>query len=159
MAIEPLQTERAHDRPMIRQYSVFLPNRVGQLREFVDLFVSNGVHLVALDIIDMVDWAVVRAIFSHAAKAAELMKQKQMAYTESRVLAVAMATPDELGDVCDALIQAELNVHVAYPLLIQSRSEVVVAVQVDELELAARVLARREFDLLDEGDLWPDGAE
>lgn len=144
---------------MVRQFSVFLPNRIGQLREFTSLFIAEGVHIVALDVVDSVDWAVVRAIFSDAGKAAELLRRRGLAFTDSRVLAVAMATPDELADVCQALLQAELNVHVAYPLLTTDRPEAVVAVQVDELPLAAQVLARRRFELLDEGDLWPSGAD
>ena len=141
---------------MVYQFSVFLPNRVGQLRDLVKIFAGQGVHIVGLDVMNAVEWAVVRVIFTDAGKARELLKKGGMAFTECAMLAVELPSPDALAGMAAALLSAEVNLHLAYPLLIGARNHSVVAVQVDDLRMAAEVLGTHKFHLLDESDLWPD---
>ena len=149
------KTERGHEEPFVRQFSVFLPNRVGQLRELVELFIQRGVHLIALDVVGLTDWAVVRMILSDPDHGRELLKLAGLSYTESQMLAVELPSPDALAGVAAALLAAELNLQAAYPMMMTAREGPVVAVQVEDYTLAVQVLLERGFRLLDEPDLWP----
>lgn len=151
----PPETLRGHEEPFVRQFSIFLPNRVGQLREFIRLFVKQGVHIVALDVVDSVDWAVVRTIFSDANKARELLGKAKLAFTECPMLAVELPSLDALADVAAALLSAELNLRVAYPLLITAHGRPVVAFNVDDTVTGIEVLRRHGFTLLDDAGIWP----
>jgi len=53
-------TLRGRDYPSIRQFTVFLENRVGQLLEVVRRFEGSNVRIVALTISDSTEYAIVR---------------------------------------------------------------------------------------------------
>lgn len=58
-------TMRGRDYPTIRQFTVFLENRVGQLLEVVRRFEGSKVRIVALSINDATECAFVRFLLSH----------------------------------------------------------------------------------------------
>ena len=157
MTTGPVETAKAYEEPSIRQFSAFVPNLVGQLRSLVDLFVGQGVHIVALDVIDSIDWAVVRMIFSDSNKARAILQRAKWPFTECQMLAVELPSPDALAGLARALLAAELNLHVIYPLLVTAHGRAVVAVHVDDSSLATQVLKARGFTLLDQSDIWTSG--
>ena len=56
------QTARGRDYPTIRQFTVFLENRVGQLLDVVRRFEGTGIRIVALSINDSAECAFVRLL-------------------------------------------------------------------------------------------------
>jgi len=154
MTLEPMATQRGHPEVGVQQFSVFLPNRVGKLRELMNLFTRNETHVVALDVINALDWAVVRLIPSDSLRARNLLRKAGMSFTECPMLAIELASVDSLTDLAGALLAAEVNLLVAYPLLVQAHGRAVVAVHVDNRTIARSVLRSRGFTLLDESELW-----
>lgn len=155
----PLETQRSHPAPGVTQFSVFLPNRVGKLKELIALLVKQGVHLVALDVVDSVEWAVVRMILSDAEAGRALLRTAGLAFTEGDMLAVELPSCDAMIGVTSALLAAELNVQIIYPLLVAAESLGVVAIRVDDMALGKQVLAGKGYRLLDESGLWPNTGE
>jgi len=64
-------TARGRDYPTIRQFTIFLENRVGQLLEVVRRFEGGHVTIVGLSISDATECAFVRIILSRPSKAAK----------------------------------------------------------------------------------------
>ena len=62
MDIAPLETAEAHDYPTIRQQSVFIENRVGQLLRLTKLFDQTDIRILAVSVVYSVDCAIVRMI-------------------------------------------------------------------------------------------------
>jgi hypothetical protein len=58
-----------------------------------------------------------------------------------------------LLQICAALLQAEINIIQAYPLLFRPHGEPAVAIMVDNTENALDTLARKGFTMITEGDL------
>ena len=57
------ETERGYAPPSMRQFSVFLDNRVGKLLELLEAFEeAEDVHVRAISVMDSSDHAVVRLI-------------------------------------------------------------------------------------------------
>lgn len=151
-------TKRGYEEPTVSQFCIFLPARISKLRELIELFVSRNVHLVALNLLDSVDAESVRAIFSDADTARDILKEANFAFAETDVLAVELPSSDALADIVTALLTAEVRLHMAYPLFATVRGNSVVAVHVEDLPMAARALKSQGFRLLDETDLWPQAA-
>lgn len=147
------QTQRGHEAPFVRQFSVFLPNRVGQLNELLKMLVEEQVDLVGISVVDSTDWAVVRMIFSDVGKAREILLRRGIAFTECDLLAVVLEGPHTFHQVCSALVAAELNVAFAYPLMIQRNGKPILAFHVDDDILATELLTRHRFTLLDHEDV------
>jgi hypothetical protein len=149
MTTSQAKTERGHASPFVRQFSVFLANRVGSLSELLALLGGAKVELVGLAVAEMTEAAILRTVFADPDKAREVLKRGAVPFTECDVLAVVLEEADTLQRVCESLVSAELNLHFAYPLLIRRGDRPVMAIHVDDHTLAVSHLARRGFTLLD----------
>jgi hypothetical protein len=150
-------TMRGRDYPTIRQFTVFLENRVGQLLEIVRRFEGSRVRIVALSIHDSFEYACVRFLLSHPEQGREILERAGLALIETDLIGIELPSgPQPLLQVCTALLQAELNIVQAYPLLMRPHGRPVVAVLVDNIEMAMDTLAAKKFKIITEDDLAAD---
>jgi hypothetical protein len=77
------ETMRGRDYPTIRQFTVFLENRVGQLLEVVRRFEGSKVRIVALSISDAAECAFVRFLLSHPEQGREILERAGLAWSAS----------------------------------------------------------------------------
>lgn len=148
------QTARGRDYPAIRQFTVFLENRVGQLLEVVRRFEGTGLRIAALSINDAAECAFVRFVVSHPERAREILERAGLAIIESDLIAVELPeTTQPLLQVCTALLQAEVNIIQAYPLIGRPEQCAAVALMVDNIELGIETLHAKNFRTLRESDL------
>jgi len=147
------QTARGSEQPFAVQFSVFLANRVGQLKELLDIMSEENVSAVGVSVVDSTDWAVIRIVFSDPNKAREVLRKYRVPFTESEVLLVVLVGDEALADVCGVLLRAEINVHFAYPLILCRQDNPVMVFHVDDHVLAIRALVKHGFTLLGHEDL------
>jgi len=154
------QTSRGRNYPAIRQFTVFLENRVGQLLEVVRRFEGSRVRIVAFSIADSAECAFVRFLLSHPEQGREILERAGLAMVESDLIGVELPEgPQPLLRVCTALLQAEVNITQAYPLLVRPRGRPAVALMVDNIDVALETLDSKGFVTLTEGDLLEDEEE
>jgi hypothetical protein len=147
-------TMRGRDYPSIRQFTVFLENRVGQLLEVVRRFEGSNVRIVALTISDSTECAIVRFLLSDPEQGREVLERAGLAIVESDLIGVELPeSPQPLLQVCTALLQAEVNITQVYPLLARPRDKPCVALMVDNIEMALDTLAAKGFTPINEDDL------
>ncbi|MHB0959143.1 MAG: acetolactate synthase [Pirellulaceae bacterium] len=147
-------TMRGRNYPTIRQFTVFLENRVGQLLEVVRRFEGSKVRIVALSINDATECAFVRFLLSHPEQGREVLERAGLAMIESDLIGVELPEDTQpLLQVCTALLQAEINIVQAYPLIVRPRGRPAVALMVDNIELAMETLDTKGFRMITEADL------
>lgn len=147
-------TLHGRDYPSIRQFTVFLENRVGQLLEVVRRFEGSNVRIVALTITDSTECAVVRFLLSDPEQGREVLERAGLAIVESDLIGVELPEgPQPLLQVCTALLQAEVNISQVYPVLSRPHNRPVVALMVDNIEIAVDTLASKGFMAINEDDL------
>ena len=149
-------TARGRDWPSVRQFNVFLANRIGALMDVVRRFEVTDIQIVSLTVVDSADCAIIRMVLSDPERALEIFQQGKMMVTESDLLVVKL--PDgrqPLATICKALLTAEISIDYAYPLLIGVGPEgsTALAIHVDDHETAASTLHEMGFTLYTEGDL------
>ena len=150
-------TMRGRNYPTIRQFTVFLENRVGQLLEVVRRFENSRVKIVALSIADSAECAFVRFLLSHPEQGREILERAGLAMIESDLIGVELPNDKQpLLRVCTALLQAEVNIIQAYPLIVRPHGNPAVALMVDNLEMGLDTLASKGFTMLSEADLIND---
>ena len=148
------QTARGRDYPTIRQFTVFLENRVGQLLEVVRRFEGTGIRIVALSINDSAECAFVRFLVSHPERGREILERAGLAMIESDLIGLELPeSAQPLLQICAALLQAEINIVQAYPIMTHQGAKAAVAIMVDNTELALEVLASKGFNMIHEDDL------
>jgi hypothetical protein len=143
-------TARGRNWPTLRQFTVFLENKVGQLLEVVRRFDGSRVRIVALSITDAGECAFVRFLLSHPEQGREILERAGLPLIESDLLGVEL--PDDrqpLLRICTALLRAEVNIIQAYPIL----GRPAVALMVDNTEMGLETLAAQGFTMITEGDL------
>ena len=74
--------------PMVKQFSVFLINRVGALLQIVRLLNENSVDVLAINAQDSTDSAIIRIVVSDPDKVESLFDLHEVAYSISEVLVV-----------------------------------------------------------------------
>lgn len=147
-------TARGRNWPTLRQFTVFLENKVGQLLEVVRRFEGSRVKIVALSISDSGECAFVRFLVSHPEQGREILERAGLALIESDLLGVELPDDDQpLLRVCTALLQAEVNIIQAYPILVRPHGRPAVALMVDNTEMGLETLASKGFSMISEADL------
>ncbi len=147
-------TARGRNWPTLRQFTVFLENKVGQLLEVVRRFEGSQVKIVALSISDSGECAFVRFLVSHPEQGREILERAGLALIESDLLGVELPDDDQpLLRVCTALLQAEVNIIQAYPILVRPHGRPAVALMVDNTEMGLETLASKGFSMISEADL------
>ena len=146
-------TMRGRDFPTIRQFTVLLENRVGQLLAVLRRFEGSRVRIVGLSINDTTECALVRFLLSHPEQGREILERAGLATIETDLVGVELpAGAQPLLQVCTALLQAEVNIVQAYPLIVRPHGNAAVALMVDNLEMALETLNSKGFTMITEGD-------
>ncbi|MCB9898920.1 MAG: acetolactate synthase [Planctomycetes bacterium] len=141
--------------PLIKQLSIFLPNRVGALLAVTRCLDAYAIRICALSILDAADHAVLRIIVDHPGLAQEALSTEGYAVFESDVLGVVLPAADSGGikAVLSALLLAELNVHYVYSLIAMSTGTPIVAISVEDSDSAAQVLESKGLELIGQAEL------
>lgn len=147
-------TSRGRDWPCLRQFIIFLENRVGSLHDLLRRVERDDLKIVALSILDSADCAVVRVIVDNYERAHELLTFAGVTMFEADVIGVLLPdTNQPHTSVLGSLMSAELNVQYVYPLMYRKNGRGAVAIYVSEKEEALRVLRERKYELVTEDDL------
>jgi hypothetical protein len=150
-------TAKGREWPSVRQFNVFLANRMGALLDLVRRFEQTDVRVVSLTVVETADCAIIRLVPSDYERGYEILTAAKFAFTESDLLVVKLPDDDRpLLTIMKALLTAEVDVCYMYPLLIGvgPMGNTAVAVHVGEdHETAAAALETQGFTLFTENDL------
>jgi hypothetical protein len=150
-------TARGRDWPSVRQYNVFVENRVGNLLSVVRHFETTEIRIVSITIVDSADCAIIRMVLSDPERAREIFELARLPITETDLLVVQLPEGSQpLLQICKALLSAEISIHYAYPLLVGPHGKPALALHVEDHETAAGTLSRLGFTLFTEKDLEVD---
>ena len=154
MTVNLPETTSKMEGPLVKQFSVFLPNKVGAMLEVVKLLNTQNTHVVALSVSESTDSAIARIIASDPARVEKLFRERNVPFGVSQVVVVELReVATQLVELLAALVMAEVNVHFAYPLLIRPRGFAKIALHVDDTECASSVLRGEGFKILSQDDI------
>lgn len=143
--------------PCLRQFCVFIENRVGSLHELMRNLERHDLRVVALSIDNSVDFAVVRLMVDSYERARELFHLGGYSVIESDIIGVEL--PDSSQpylSVCTTLLQAEINIHYTYPLLYRRGGRGAIAMFVDDIDRSLELLVDKGHQIITENDLSED---
>lgn len=149
----PSETSIGYAPPTVRQFSVFLVNKVGKLHDLVKAFESGECQICALSVHEASDHAVVRLITNKEAIAKRILEERQLPFSTKDVLVVELSKGHTLASLCTSLLRAELSIQFAYPLMLRPNGTPTIALAVDDMTLAGQILRRKEFRIFGEADL------
>lgn len=137
----------------VRQFSVFVANKLGRLHDLSRLLRQQGVHILALTVLDTTDSAIVRLVVDDPDRGRELLRENGFAFTETRIVVVEVDVETRLEGALAALLEAEINIHYLYAFLALPSGRPVLALNLEDHDVAVEALRRHQFRVLTQLDL------
>lgn len=149
----PVKTAMGRRVDAVTQFSVFTPNRLGRLHELVNLLASHNVHVLALTVMDTTDSAIIRAVVDDPDRGRELLRDHEFPFTESALVVVEVEAPEALNRLMAALLEAEVNINYLYSFITHPHDKSLLALSMEDNDLAEQVLKRHQFRVLRQADI------
>lgn len=138
----------------VKQFSIFLPNKVGALSEVVKVLNQHSVHVLAINVQDSADSAIVRIVVSDPEQVQDLLSIHDIPFSLYDVVVVGLREgATELPKLLASLLMAEVNIHGIYGLLSRPNGNTAVALHVEDNDCAVAVLRSHGFRILSQGDI------
>jgi hypothetical protein len=154
MAVDLPETTSKLGGALVKQFSVFLPNKVGAMLDVVKMLNAHHTHVVALSVSESTDSAIARVIVSDPEGTERLFRENNIAFGVCEVVVVEMReVATQLVKLLATLFMAEVNVHFTYALLTRPRGMAALAVHVDDNECASNVLLGAGFKILSQNEI------
>lgn len=150
----PPETAEGRDWPCLRQFCVFLENRVGCLRDLMKLLERDDLRVAALSIVDSVDFAVARLIVDNTDLAREIFNLNGFTVMENDIVGVELPVDNQpYLQILTALLRGEINIDYTYPLLYERQGRRAIVIKVENVDTAIGLLRAQELRVLTEADL------
>lgn len=154
MPTEPTATAEKLGGSRVTQFSIFLANRVGALLHVVKLLNELHVHVLAINVQDSADTAIVRIVVSDPESVQALFLEHGVPFSVCELVVVELKEgATELGRLLAALLAAECNIFGSYALLTRPRGRTALALHVEDNECAVAVLQAHQFTILGQSDI------
>lgn len=100
---------------IVKQFSIFMVNKPGVLANVLGEFAKAKINIIAMTMVDSAEHGVMRAVFSPAKKAVEVVEKLNMQYSETDVLRVNLTNKSgALAAVAEKLAKNHINISYAY---------------------------------------------
>ena len=134
---------------VLKQISINLPNRPGELSKISDLLGDEGINIRAIASATEAETSVVRFVVDNPRKAQAVFKSRGYQMTTHDVFAVeAPDHPGGLNAVLKPLKEAGINVLYLYPFIGRFHDNAVLILGVDRTEEAIAVLQKNYIPVL-----------
>ena len=139
----------------IKQISIYLANRSGELAKVTKIISDAGINLRSMCIADTERFGVLRVIADDPEKANEVLKAAGETFRIRNVVAFAM--PDRAGgltEVLSVLAENDINMEYMYALITgKDKDKAYAVMRVEDNEKTERILRENGIEVLCEEDI------
>ena len=148
------KTTEALRPPLVKQFSVFLENKVGALLDLTRTLGEANVHICGLSVVDTADSGMVRMVVDDPDQCREALHKARVPVNESSLVVVELPRgPEKLDIVLQHLVAAEVNVQYTYSLMVRPRDKALLALHCEDSEYARDVLTKAGFAVISQKDI------
>ena len=138
----------------VKQFSVFLQNRVGSLESLMQLVRKTGEDVIGLSMQDAKDATIVRMIVTDPEMVGQIFLEKGIPHTTCNMVVVALREGCmELEKCLEVLKAGETNVDFAYSLLSHPDGFTLMAFHLDDHFFGAEILRNAGIKVVYQQDL------
>ncbi|MCL5096248.1 MAG: acetolactate synthase [Candidatus Omnitrophica bacterium] len=147
------KTLQGRQADRVRQFSVFTPNRLGRLHDLINMLGAQEIHVLALMVLDTTDSSIIRLVVDDPEQAHSLLLKHGFPFTESELSVVEVDGVSGLRSLLTSLLEAEININYLYSLIVHPRGKPLLALNIEDNEIAEQTLRRHQFRVLMQADL------
>lgn len=143
----------AQGTPIV-QISLMMENRAGSFSSVVSFLREAHIEVLGLSLVDSVDITIARLIVNDPDTAIQRFLERGITHSSCDVVVVELR-PGACGlsDCLKALLEAETNIHLSYPMLTQANGHPLLALHLEDADFARSMLHQRGFRTLSQEDL------
>ncbi|MBQ3686260.1 MAG: amino acid-binding protein [Treponema sp.] len=137
----------------IKQLSVFLENKSGQLEELLKILAAEKINIFSASLADTNDFGVLRILVNDTDRAYKVLKEKGITSKANDVIGVSV--PNQIGGlhkVAALILGAGINISYIYGLSVANGGANIV-MKTDDQEKTVKLLADNGIVLLRQEDL------
>jgi len=139
---------------MVKQLSVFLPNKPGVLAKFTAFLEKNAINIRALTVADTADYGVLRLIVNDPDKCTKILKDENYLVSETEVIALQVEDkPGGLSKVAKVMGDSGINIEYIYSTLTTTGAAIIL-MRVNDLEKAVKTLQTNKIKVLQGKDVF-----
>ena len=138
----------------IKQISILVENKKGQLAETCKFMADNAINMRALSIADTQDYGILRIVCDEPEKANEVLREAGYMTMISKVIAVAIEDkPGTMAEILGVLAAAEISVEYTYAFL-SPKAGAYMVFRVDDYKKACEALENAGKQVAKEDELF-----
>ena len=138
----------------VRQISVFMDNKPGQLSGVMEIIKESGINVRALSLADTKDFGILRIIVHDTEKAVDALKDAGYAVTVNEIVTITIPdSPGQLSRVLEILGKDNVNLEYLYAFTGASDRAVSFVLRVNDNDAAAASLTKGGIIQLTENDI------
>ena len=138
----------------IRQLSVFMENKPGNLNDILLVLAQNNINIAALTVADTSDYGILRLLVSDPQKALDKLREKHFTVRIHDVLSLEMdPEPGSLYRILHHFAEAGISMEYVYAFRFGSKS--IVVFRTDNREKAVEVIKENNLISISEEELAP----
>ena len=138
----------------IRQISIFLENRPGQLSTICRDLADAGINIATLSLADTADFGIVRMIVDDHEKAKSVLAEKGHVVNVREVIAVCVPDrPGGMAEVMQVLDKAGVNIEYSYAFAFHKGEKAVLVFRFSDNDKAESALKAAGYTTLGENEV------
>ena len=137
----------------VKQLSIHVDNRAGRLNEIIELLKNNNIHIIGISILDTTDSSLIRLILNYPEETEKILKSNNLSFVVNEIIVVEINSESDLNKVSKALVQAEINIHYMYSFIARPNGLPVLAISLEDNDLASETLKRHQLKILGQSDI------
>lgn len=133
---------------MFRQLSVWLPNKPGMLKKFLDILIENNIELRAITVAETEEYGILLLLVDKPDECMKILDELDYPVSETMVLAVKLKSDNNaigLQEISKIMGENNINIDYLYNTLVKDESLIIL--KVDNNEKAIELLKEDGFIL------------
>ncbi|MEG1584773.1 MAG: ACT domain-containing protein [Anaerovorax sp.] len=140
---------------LIKQISIFIPNRKGSLSELTDILIAHKIDIRAIAVFDTTEFGILRIVVDDPDKAVEILSGAGVVAKVSKVLAVEPEDkPGALNEIFHILGDHNLNIEYIYSFIMRKTEMPYVVLKLDDQERGAKVLSANGINVINKSEIY-----
>ncbi|MBY9019021.1 MAG: amino acid-binding protein [Candidatus Lokiarchaeota archaeon] len=133
----------------LKQLSVFIPNKPGQLANFFELLMENKIYIRSMTVAETEDYGLLLLLVDQTEKCISILEENEILYSITNVIAIELSNNiTELYKISKTLGANNINIEYLYFLVLDDHRNGVV-LRLDDNENGLDILKRNDFQVID----------
>lgn len=133
----------------LKQLSVFIPNKPGQLANFFELLMEKNIYIRSMTVAETEDYGLLLLIVNQTEKCVTILEENKILYSITNVIAIELSNNiTELYKISKTLGANNINIEYLYFLVLDDHRNGVV-LRLDDNEKGLDILKKNNYQMID----------